>query len=87
MDQFFVSITIFLVLCAGAGIWQHRTRRVREAITAQVDQTIMATAEIAQRRHVERFGRASTDLTHTYPPPMGTPKLVLVEDSKKVSNS
>lgn len=59
------SIAIFVVLVIALGLWQRRTRRTIKRASAAVDQQINAAAEVAQRRHVQRFGRASTDLTQT----------------------
>lgn len=59
------SVTIFVVLVVALGLWQRRTRRNIKHASVAVDQQIHAAAEVAQRRHVQRFGRASTDLTHT----------------------
>jgi len=65
MWSFIASITIFVVLVVCLGLWQRRTRRNVKHVAREVDQQIHAAAEVAQRRHVQRFGRASTDLTHT----------------------
>lgn len=65
MWSFVASVLIFTVLVVGLGLWQRRTRRTVKHVTAEVDQQIHAAAEVAQRRHVQRFGRASTDLAHT----------------------
>lgn len=65
MWSFVTSVVIFIVLVVGLGLWQRRTRRVRRDVSAEVDQQIAAAAEVAQRRHMQRFGRASTDLKHT----------------------
>jgi len=59
------SVAIFIVLVVVLGLWQRRTRRTIKAASVTVDQQIHAAAEVAQRRHVQRFGRASTDLTQT----------------------
>jgi len=59
------SIAIFVVLVIALGLWQRRTRRTIKRASAAVDQQIHAAAEVAQRRHVQRFGRASTDLAQT----------------------
>jgi len=65
MWSFVASVLIFTVLVVGLGLWQRRTRRTIRTTTAAVDQQIHEVAEVAQRRHVQRFGRASTDLAHT----------------------
>lgn len=65
MWSFIASVLIFVILVIALGLWQRRTRRNVKATTAEVDQQIHAAAEVAQRRHVQRFGRASTDLAHT----------------------
>ena len=62
MWSFLASVIVFLTLIAGLGTWQWRTRRVTKAANVQVDQQINEVAEVAQRRHKQRFGRASTDL-------------------------
>lgn len=65
MWTFIASITIFTVLVACLGLWQRRTWRTVKHVAHEVDQQIHVAAEVAQRRHVQRFGRMSTDLTHT----------------------
>lgn len=65
MWSFITSVTVFVILVVCLGLWQRRTRRNVKLAAAEVDQQIHAAAEVAQRRHVQRFGRASTDLTHT----------------------
>lgn len=65
MWSFIASVLVFTVLVVSLGLWQRRTRRNVKHATAEVDQQIHAAAEVAQRRHVQRFGRASTDLQHT----------------------
>ncbi len=65
MWSFIISVLIFVVLVGSLWLWQRKSRRTTKAATAVVDEQINASAEVAQRRHVERFGRASTDLVHT----------------------
>lgn len=65
MWSFIASVVVFLLLIGGLGFWQRRTRRVIQRESAEVDQQIYNAAEVAQRRHVRRFGRASTDLDQT----------------------
>ncbi len=65
MWSFIASVIIFVLLVVSLGFWQRRMRRRVKTATAQVDQQIHAAAEVAQRRHVQRFGRENTDLTHT----------------------
>jgi hypothetical protein len=65
MWSFLASVIVFVVLVVGLGLWRHFTRREIKQATASVDQQINDAAEVAQRRHVQRFGRASTDLTQT----------------------
>jgi len=65
MWSFLTSVIIFAVLVAGLGFWRRLTHRTIKSATANVDQQINDAAEVAQRRHVQRFGRASTDLKHT----------------------
>ena len=62
MWSFIASVFIFTLLVAVFGLWQRRTRKTVAVAHDTVDQQITAAAEVAQRRHVERFGRASTDL-------------------------
>lgn len=62
MWSFLASVFIFVGLVVVLGFWQRRMRQTRQHATATVDQQIHAAVEIAQRRHVKRFGRASTDL-------------------------
>jgi hypothetical protein len=65
MESFIVSILVFIVMVGGLGVWQHRTRRSIKEENSHVEHQIEAAAEVAQRRHVRRFGRASTDLDAT----------------------
>jgi hypothetical protein len=58
-------VIVFVVLVVTLRLWQYRQRRSIKVETAIVDQRIHDAAEVAQRRHVQRFGRASTDLTDT----------------------
>lgn len=62
MWSFAASVGIFAVLVLVLAMWQRRSRQDARNATQTVDQQISAAAEIAQRRHVQRFGRASTDL-------------------------
>ena len=65
MESFIVSILVFVTMVGGLGIWQHHTRRSIKEENSHVEQQIEAAAEVAQRRHVRRFGRSSTDLDAT----------------------
>jgi hypothetical protein len=60
--SFTVSLGMFMILVTGAGVWQYRQRKVVKAQTAEVDQAITHSAELAQRRYKTVFGRASTNL-------------------------
>jgi uncharacterized protein HemX len=60
--SFAASVAIFVVLGLGLGLWQWRTRHSTRRVAVEVDQHIHAAAEIAQRRHQQKFGRASTDI-------------------------
>lgn len=62
MWSFMASVFIFIGLVFVLGLWQRRTRQHVQNAAKTVDQQISAAAEVAQRRHVQRFGRASTDL-------------------------
>jgi hypothetical protein len=65
MWSFLASVTVFIVFVVGLGLWRRLTRREIKRVIVNVDQQINDAAEVAQRRHVQRFGRASTDLTQT----------------------
>lgn len=65
MESFAVSITVFIIFVAGLVLWQRRTRRASKPSDARIDEQIHLAAEVAQRRHVQRFGRASTDIQTT----------------------
>jgi Flp pilus assembly protein TadB len=62
MWSFLASVIVFVVLVSGLALWQRRTRKTIKIETAIVDQEMSNAAEIVQRRHRERFGRASTGL-------------------------
>lgn len=65
MWSFLASVTVFIVFIVGLGLWRQFTRREIKHVIVNVDQQINVAAEVAQRRHVQRFGRSSTDLTQT----------------------
>jgi uncharacterized membrane protein len=62
MQSFIVSVIVFVVLVLVLAFWQRRVRRTVEVDTSKIEHEINAAAEIAQRRHKQRFGRASTGL-------------------------
>lgn len=62
MESFLVSVIMFVVLVGGLAFWQRRVRRTVQVDTSKIDREISNAAEIAQRRHKQRFGRASTGL-------------------------
>lgn len=62
MWSFMASVIIFVALVLILGLWQRRTRKTVQSAHNTVDEQITAAAQVAQRRHVQRFGRASTDL-------------------------
>lgn len=65
MQSFFISVAVFVVLVVGLALWQRRTRRTSKHDGARIDEQIHLAAEVAQRRHVRVFGRASTDIQTT----------------------
>ncbi len=65
MWSFITSVVVFVALIVALRLWQRRQRRQIQDQVAVVDQQICDVAEVAQRRYVKRFGRASTDLNHT----------------------
>jgi len=65
MWSFLISAGLFLALVLGLGLWQYRTRKTTKHAAQQVDQEIFRAAEIAQRRHVQRFGKENTGLHDT----------------------
>jgi hypothetical protein len=65
MWSFIASVIVFVVLIVALRLWQRRQRQHVHGQVAVVDQQIHDVAEVAQRRHVQRFGRPSTDLTNT----------------------
>lgn len=73
MWSFIASVIVFLALVFGFGFWQRVTRRpTKSAKTAVVDQEIQHVAEVAQRRHKQRFGRESTGIMEILNPGPGT---------------
>jgi hypothetical protein len=65
MWSFLASVIVFVVLVVGLGFWRRFTHREIKRATVSVDQQISAAADVAQRRHVQRFGHASADLAKT----------------------
>jgi len=65
MWSFITSVIVFFALIIMLRLWQKRQRRHIQSEVAVVDQQIHDVAEVAQRRHVQRFGRANTDLANT----------------------
>jgi hypothetical protein len=65
MWSFIASVVVFVTLIVALRLWQRRQHQRVQGQVAVVDQQIYDVAEVAQRRHVQRFGRASTDLTNT----------------------
>lgn len=63
MWAFIESIVTFVLLISGIGFWQHSTRRTSREQAAAVEQQIVQAAKVAQRRHVQRFGQQSADLS------------------------
>ena len=65
MWSFIASVVVFVVLIIALRLWQRRQRQHVQGQVAVVDQQIQDVAEVAQRRHVQRFGRPNTDLTNS----------------------
>jgi uncharacterized protein YneF (UPF0154 family) len=72
MWSFIASVIVFLVLISGFGFWQRITRRQTKSNAPIVDQQIQSVAEVAQRRHKQRFGRESTGIMEILNPDPGT---------------
>ena len=62
MWSFIGSVILFVVLGVVLILWRHVTKKKLSVEREQIDQQINAAAEVAQRRHKSKFGRASTDL-------------------------
>ena len=62
MWSFLLSAGLFIALVLTLGVWQFRTRKTSNVVAMQVDQEITRAAEIAQRRHVQRFGTEDKEL-------------------------
>jgi len=71
MWSFLVSVIVFVTLIGGLGLWQYRLRKTTKNEAARVDQEIHKVAEIAQRRHVRRYGKEDTGLHQTLSSPIG----------------
>ena len=65
MQSFLISVVVFSLLVIGFGLWHRWSRRAASPGSERVDEYINSAAEVAQRRHVQHFGRASTDLQQT----------------------
>lgn len=65
MESFLISVIAFVALALSLGVWRHVTKKTTKNQAAQVDRQIVQAAEVAQRRHKQRFGRASTDLNNS----------------------
>lgn len=66
MGSFLVSIIVFVVAGIALVIWKRVTRKRFKIEVAHLDEQLAKVAEVAQRRHKKRFGRASTDLSASF---------------------
>lgn len=64
-ESFLVSVIVFASLIIIFGLWHRWSRRAPTPGSERISESINEAAEVAQRRHVQRFGRASTDLQQT----------------------
>lgn len=66
MGSFLVSIIVFVLAGIALVIWKRKTRSASQIETRVLDESIAEVAKVAQRRHKQRFGRASTDLNASF---------------------
>lgn len=66
MGSFLISIIVFVVAGIALVIWKRVTRKRFKIEIAHLDEQLAEVAEVAQRRHKKRFGRASTDLNASF---------------------
>jgi hypothetical protein len=62
MWSFVSSISVFLVLLVVLGCVQYRARKAARGESSRVDEEMQRAGQIAQRRHVLRFGKEDTGL-------------------------
>jgi hypothetical protein len=63
MWSFIASVLMFLGMVGGLGAWQRTARRAIREQAAATERQIARAAEVAQRRHLRRYGSTSQDLT------------------------
>ena len=67
MWSFVMSITMFIMLVGGLGLWQRTTRRALREQTAATEHQIARAAGVAQRRHRQRYGSINPVLAKAVP--------------------
>lgn len=68
MWSFIGSAAAFVLLVVALGLWQYRIRKNHKNMIQAVDQEIHRAAEVAQRRHKQRYGKEDTGLHQTLHP-------------------
>ena len=74
--SFLLSMAVFILLVGGLGLWQNFWSRALRAQVNKVDRALSRAAQIAQRRHTQRFGEAHPQIPVTangHTPIQGTP--------------
>jgi hypothetical protein len=67
MWSFILSIAMFITLVGGLGFWQRTTRRALREQVAATEHQIARAAEVAQRRHRQRYGSINPVLAKAVP--------------------
>ena len=62
MWSFVLSVLMFLGFVGGLGIWQRTSRRAQRAALAVTEQQIAQAVQVAQRRHLRRYGSTHPEL-------------------------
>lgn len=73
MWSFVATLVLFLIVTISAAVMHHRQRKKMDVAFEQSERAIREAGEVAQRRHVQRFGREDTGLHNTLSAPTRPP--------------
>lgn len=63
--SFIATVLFFTIIVVAAVVAHHRQRRHEEHAYRESERAILEAGEVAQRRHVDKFGREDTGLHKT----------------------